>query len=100
MDISKFTPYDAADYLDSEETILEYLNLAAADPDPSVLLSAIADVAKARGIAKLAQDSGLGRESLYKALRPGAKPRYETISKILSALDVKLHLLPSKPETV
>lgn len=66
MDLRKFAPFDAADYLDSEEAIAEYLSLAAADPDPGVLLSAIADVAKARGMAKLALDSGLGRESLYK----------------------------------
>lgn len=99
MDMSKFKPFDAADYLDNEETIFEYLNIAAADPDPSVLLSALADVAKARGMAKLAQDSGLGRESLYKALRPGSKPRYETISKILAALNVKIQLLPASVET-
>ena len=52
----------------------------------------------ARGMAKLALESGLGRESLYKALRPGSKPRYETIAKILAALDVKMQILPAKPE--
>ena len=83
MDMSKFKPFETADYLDSEEMIAEYLTVAAEDPDPDILLIAIANVAKARGMAKLAQDSGLGRESLYKALRPGSKPRYETISKFL-----------------
>lgn len=99
MDISKFKPFEAADYLDSEEMIAEYLTVAAEDPDPDILLIAIANVAKARGMAKLAQDSGLGRESLYKALRPGSKPRYETISKILAALNVKMQLLPARAET-
>ena len=98
MDISKFKPFETADYLDSEEMIAEYLTVAAEDPDPAMLLIAIGNVAKARGMAKLAQDSGLGRESLYKALRPGSKPRYETISKILAALNVKIQLLPARGE--
>lgn len=99
MDMSKFKPFETADYLDSEEMIAEYLTVAAEDPDPDMLLLAIANVAKARGMAKLAQDSGLGRESLYKALRPGSKPRYETIAKILAALNVKMRLLPARAET-
>lgn len=57
-----------------------------------MFLRAVADVARARGMSKLAQDSGLGRESLYKALRPGSKPSYETVSKILTALNVKIKL--------
>lgn len=64
MDKSKFKPFETTDYLDSEEMIAEYLTVAAEDPDPDILLIAIANVAKARGMAKLAQDSGLGRESL------------------------------------
>jgi hypothetical protein len=54
------------------------------------LLSAISDVAKARGMAKIASDSGLGRESLYKALKTEAKPRFETILKVLNSLGVKM----------
>lgn len=60
------------------------------DPNPDALLEALATVARARGMAKLAESTGLGRESLYKTLRPGAKPRYETIAKILAGLNVKL----------
>lgn len=82
--------FDAADYLDNEEVIVEYLNAALEDENPDVFLSAIADVAKARGISRLAADSGLGRESLYKALAPGAKPRYDTVLKLLKALGVEL----------
>jgi probable addiction module antidote protein len=65
------------------------------DSDPDMFLRAVADVARARGMSKLAQDSGLGRESLYKALRPGSKPRYETVSKILTALNVKIKAVPA-----
>lgn len=74
MDMSKFERFDVVDYLDNEEVIAEYLTAAMEDPNPDVFLQAVADVARARGMAKLAQDSGLGRESLYKALRPGSKP--------------------------
>lgn len=94
MDMSKFAPFEASDYLDDKETIAEYLNVAMQDPDPDMLLAAIANVAKARGFARLAQDAGLGRESLYKVLQPGSKPRYETVVKILSALNVKMGILP------
>lgn len=96
--MNKFAPFEASDYLNSEETIAKYLNVAAEDSNPDIFLAAIADVAKARGMAKLALESGLGRESLYKALRPGSKPRYETIAKILAALDVKMQILPTKAE--
>lgn len=95
MPKAKFAPFDASDYLDNEEVIAEYLTAALEDPDPEVFLSAVANVAKARGIGKVAQDSGLGRESLYKALTPGAKPRYETIRKLMDALGVKLTVVAS-----
>jgi len=84
-------PFDAADYLADEETIVEYLTAALEDPDPDMFLVAVKTVARARGITQLAKDSGLGRESLYKALAPGAKPRYETVMKVVRALGVKLH---------
>jgi len=87
--------FDAADYLDNEEVIAEYLTAALEDPNPEVFLAAVADVAKARGMTKLAKDTGLGRESLYKALAPGAKPRYDTILKLLQGLGVKLHAEPN-----
>lgn len=86
----KLAPFDASDYLDNEETIAEYLRLALDNPDPNVFMLAVRDVAKARGIARVATDAGLGRESLYKALRPGAKPRLDTVRRLLNALGVKL----------
>jgi probable addiction module antidote protein len=86
----KFTDFDPAAYLDSEETIAEYLTAILEENDPDLLLSALSDVARARGVAQIAKNSGLGRESLYKALAPGAKPRFETIMKVMHALGVKL----------
>ncbi|MDE1008178.1 MAG: putative addiction module antidote protein [Paraburkholderia fungorum] len=86
--------FDASHYLDSEEMIAEYLNAALEESDADVLLAAIADIAKARGIAKVAADAGLGRESLYKTLAPGSKPRMDTVFKLLRALGVKLNAVP------
>ena len=91
---TKFKPFDAADYLTDEETIAEYLTAALEDPNPDMFLVAVRDVARARGMTQLAKDSGLGRESLYKALSPGSKPRHETIQKIVRALGVKLSATP------
>ncbi|MBP9943114.1 MAG: putative addiction module antidote protein [Desulfomicrobium sp.] len=86
----KVSKFDAVDYLDSEEMMVEYLAAAVEDDNPDVFLAALADVAKDRGMAQLAKDTGLGRESLYKTLSPGAKPRFETIMKITKALGVSL----------
>jgi probable addiction module antidote protein len=91
---TKFAPFNAADYLDNEEVIAEYLAAALEDPDPEVFMMAVSNVAKARGIAKIAKDSGLGRESLYKALAPGAKPRFETVRKLVDALGVRWTVAP------
>jgi probable addiction module antidote protein len=93
--MAKYAPFDATDYLDDEETIAEYLTAALDDPNPDVFLTAIRDVARSRGMSQLAKDAGLGRESLYKALTPGAKPRYDTVLKLLRALGVKLSASPA-----
>ena len=93
--MTKFAPFDAADYLTNEETIAEYLTAALEDPNPDMFLVAVRDVARAHGKTQLAKDSGLGRESLYKALSPGAKPRHETIQKIVRALGIKLSAAPA-----
>jgi probable addiction module antidote protein len=92
--MTKIAPFDAADYLTDEETIAEYLTTALEDPDPDLFLIAVRDVARARGMTQLAKDAGLGRESLYKALTPGSKPRYDTVLKIMHALGVKFTATP------
>lgn len=94
--MKKIAAYDTADYLTDDETIAEYLNAALQDTDPDMFLVAVKNVARARGMAQLAKDTGLGRESLYKALAPGAKPRYDTVLKVLRALGVKLNAEPVK----
>ncbi|MDR2891819.1 MAG: putative addiction module antidote protein [Deltaproteobacteria bacterium] len=86
----KITRFDVTEHLDNEEVIAEYLAAAMEDSNPNVFLAALADVAKARGMARLAKDSGLSRESLYKTLAPGAKPRFETIMRITRALGVPM----------
>ena len=86
----KFKRFEASDFLKSEAAIEEFLAAAMEDPNPDVFLAALSEVAKVRGIAALAERSGLGRESLYKTLAPGSKPRYETICKLVDALGVKL----------
>lgn len=82
--------FDAAEYLTNETAIAEYLTASLELGDEQVLLNAISTAARARGMSQLARDSGLGRESLYKALAPGAKPRYDTLLKVIQALGVNI----------
>ncbi|MGE0583428.1 MAG: addiction module antidote protein [Steroidobacteraceae bacterium] len=86
----KLKPFDTSALLDDDEVIAEYLTAALEDPNPDVFLTAIGQVAKARGMGAIADGAGLGRESLYKALTPGAKPRYDTVLKVLQSLGVKV----------
>jgi probable addiction module antidote protein len=85
----KLVPFDAARYLGSEEAIAEYMSAVLEADDPDLLLMALGDVARAKGMAQVAKDAGLGRESLYKALTPGAKPRFDTVLKVAKALGVR-----------
>ena len=87
--MAKITLFDVADFLDSDEMIAEYLSVAMEDPDPDHFLQAVAAVARARGMTQLAKVAGVSRESLYKTLAPGAKPRYETVFKLMHALGVQ-----------
>ena len=86
----KLLTFDMARYLGSDAAITEYLTQVLADGDPDELLSAIGHIAKAKGMAQVAKDAGLGRESLYKALAPGAKPRFDTILRVTRALGITL----------
>ena len=87
---AKLIPFDAARYLTNDAAVAEYMTAVLETGDPDLLLLALADVSRARGMAQVANDAGLGRESLYKALAPGAKPRYDTIMKVMRALGVRL----------
>lgn len=94
---TKYAPFDVAEYLDNDEVVAEYLTAVMEDPNPDVFLAALGDVAKARGMAQIAREAGLGRESLYKALGAGAHPRYETVKAVLGALGVRLSVVPHRP---
>lgn len=82
--------FDPGAYLDNDGVIAKYLTAALEDGNPDVFLAAVGKVAKARGMSEIAESTGLGRESLYKAFAPGAKPRYDTVLKVLHSLGVKL----------
>jgi len=86
----KLVPFDVARYLTNDAAIAEYITAVLETDDPDLLLAALGDVARARGMAEVARDAGLGRESLYKALTPGAKPRFDTVLKVARALGVRL----------
>lgn len=86
---AKLIAFDAAKYLD-DDAVAEYMTAVLETNDANLLLLALGDVARARGMAQVARDAGLGRESLYKALAPGAKPRFETVMRVVKALGVRL----------
>lgn len=91
----KLIPFDVTRYLNDDESIAEYMSAVLKTGDADLLLRALGDVARAKGMAQVAKEAGLGRESLYKALAPGAKPQFETILKVLRALGVKITASPA-----
>jgi probable addiction module antidote protein len=91
---STLVPFDAAKYLTDDEAVAEYMNAVLESEDFDLLLLALGDIARARGMAQVAKDAGLGRESLYKALAPGAKPRFDTVLRVARALGVRLTAHP------
>lgn len=91
METSKF---DIADYLDSNEMIAEYLNTVLEDGNDSEIITAIGHIAKAIGMTKIAEETGLSRPSLYKALSDGAKPQFATIMKVLKAVGGQIQINP------
>lgn len=92
---AKLFPFDAARYLTDDAAIAEYMTAVLETGDTDLLLLALSDVARAKGMAQVAKDAGLGRESLYKALTPGAKPRLDTILKVARALGVRFSAHPA-----
>jgi probable addiction module antidote protein len=92
--IAELKTFDMAELLDSEQAIAEYLTTVLEENDPSALAEALGTVARARGMAAIADAAGIAREALYKALRLGAQPRFETIQGVMTALGVKLTAVP------
>ena len=91
----KLIAFDAARYLEDDAAIAEYMTAILETIAPDLLLLALSDVGRAKGLAQVAKDAGVGRESLYKALTPGAKPRFETVMKVARALGVKFTAQPA-----
>jgi probable addiction module antidote protein len=91
METSKF---DIADYLDSNEMIAEYLNEVLERGNDSEIIAAIGNIAKAIGMTKIAEETGLSRPSLYKALSERAKPQFSTIMKVLKAVGGQVKVNP------
>ena len=91
METSKF---DIADYLDNNEMIAEYLNAVLEEGNDAEIVTAIGHIAKAIGMTKIAQETGMSRPSLYKALSEGSKPQFSTIMKVLKAVGGQIHINP------
>ena len=87
MELKKF---DVVDFLDSEEAIIGYLNVALEENDPGYFAQALGNVARARGMTSISEATGLGRQSLYKSLSDDGNPRIETLFKVLAALNVRI----------
>ena len=96
MTKTKFTTWDPAEHLETEEDMALYLEAAFEDGDPPLIAAALGDIARAKGMSQLARDTGLGRESLYKALSPNGNPEFSTVLKVLSALGLRLQPMPNK----
>jgi len=88
--ISELPVFDAAEHLRDDEDIDAYLSIVLEENNPAALADALGTIARARGMREIAKASGIGRDALYKALRPGANPRFDTISRVCAALGLKL----------
>ncbi len=85
-------PWDVVDHLATEEDMIAYLDAAFEDGAPALIVAALGDIARAKGMTQVAREAGLGRESLYKALSPTGNPEFTTILKVLNALGLRFHV--------
>ncbi|MCP4610672.1 MAG: putative addiction module antidote protein [Planctomycetes bacterium] len=84
-------PWDVAEHLETDEDMAAYLEAAFEEGDPALVAAALGDIARAKGMAQIAREAGLGRESLYKALSPEGNPNFATVFKVVHALGLRLH---------
>lgn len=84
-------PWDPAEHLGTEEDMAAYLEAALEEGDPALIAAALGDIARAKGMTQVARETGLGRESLYKALSPEGNPELATVLKVVRALGLRLH---------
>lgn len=87
-------PWDAAEHLETKEDIAAYLEAALEDGDPSLVVAALGDIARSKGMTNIARETGLGRESLYKALSIEGNPEFATVLKVLPSLGLRLQVVP------
>lgn len=88
--------WDPSEDIRDDDDAIAYLNAAIEDGDPALIQAVLGDIAKARGMTEIARKAGLGRESLYKALRPGSNPSLKTISKVARALGARVAFVPAE----
>ena len=93
----KITPWDTADYLETVEDIVYYLEAAFDDGDPQIIMEALGNIARSKGMSAVATETGLGRESLYKALSSSGNPRFISIMSVLQSLGIRLHPVAFNP---
>jgi probable addiction module antidote protein len=97
INVASLPDFDAVPYLDGEVAIAAYLTDILEANDASLLAAALGDIARARGMTEIARSAGITREALYKALRPGSAPRFDTVSRVCAALGVRLVAQPMHP---
>ena len=93
--VNELQDFDPAEYLESEEAMAEYLTAIIEENNPALLAAALGDIARARGMTEIARASGITREALYKALKPDAQPRFDTIARVCTALGLKISVAPA-----
>ena len=93
--MKKATPWDPAEYLETEEDITAYLNAALEENDEELLRAVLGDIARATGMTKMARATGVTRDGLYKALSPEGNPSFVTVWKLLAALGMQLRVVPA-----
>ncbi|BAW95470.1 hypothetical protein NIES970_03760 [[Synechococcus] sp. NIES-970] len=86
--------WDAADHLETKEDMAAYLEAALEDGDPNLIIAALGDIARSKGMTSIARETGLGRESLYKALSFDGNPEFMTVLKVVQALGLRLRATP------
>lgn len=94
INVADLPEFDAAPYFDSEDAIAAYLTDILEANDAALLASALGDIARARSMSEIAKAAGITREALYKALRPGSAPRFDTVNRVCTALGVRLVAQP------
>ena len=88
--VSELPDFDPAEYLNDAEDIAAYLSAVMEEDDPNAVVEALGTIARARGMTAIARESGLAREALYRSLRGGASPRFDTVMRVMRALGVHL----------